>query len=396
MNTTLNYYPSIFQSNKSPVDVAYWQTVLDLYDSKKLKESTVALLKYANPVMFEKYGSADKSYFELPHGSVILKININDEKFSVDAPFLEVPAQNAVPLLRQVTEINFYPLNLSGVNLNDNQLWFHYDCSVNTCEPYKIWDVLYEICIYADSYDDEFIQQFGAKRIYEPRIKPHGEKQTEELYNNLIKMVDEAINYTNYFYSKRWDYFCWDIAVITLFKIDHHIAPQGNLRSELEKQIDYLMKSKDPHQQRTSSALAFFDKIKKTPADKIKQDLYLVENFISPRRRANHDTIVSAMKGNYERATDEYNKKDDIACNLTILYSYYYLLYYYNFEDKYYYEIQRALKEASGKTWTDAALILYPSFQKIMLNTVPEITSGSSSDNQGKKKGGFFSKLFGN
>lgn len=393
MNNTLSYFPSITHSNKSPVDVAYWQTVLDLYDRKQLKESTIGLLRYANPVMFEKYGSADKTRFEFPHGSVILKVNITDKIFSVDAPFLQIPEQNAVPLLRQVAELNFYPLKLSSIKLNGNQLWFHYECPIETCEPYKIWDVLYEICIDADTYDDEFIEQFNAKRIYEPKIKKMSDDQVEQAYTHLIQMINEAIDYTNFFYFKRWDYFCWDIAAITLFKIDQHIAPQGNLRNELERQIDYIMKSKDPHQQRTSSALSFFEKIKNTPAHKIKQDIYSVETFISPRRRATHETLVNAMKGTYERATDEYNKKDDIACTLSVMYIYYYILFYYNFEDKYFNEIHNALKQASGKSWTDAALILYPSLQRIMLNNVAENTN--LSNNEGKKSGGFFSKLFG-
>lgn len=396
MDNSLNYYSSVSQTNKSPVDVQYWKTVNDLYTNKKLKESAIGLLKYANPVMFEKYGSADKSYFEIPHGSILLKIKINDENFSVEAPFLELPKENSVPLLRQIAQINFSPLNLSNINLKDNQLLFEYKCPIETVEPYKLWDALYEICTYADIYDDEFIKQFNAKRIYEPKIKKYDDQQLQEIYDNLIKIIDEAKNYINYFYSKRWDYFCWDIVAITLFKIDHHIAPQGNLRTELEKEIDYQMKTKDPHQQRVNYALTFFETIKNTPANKIKEDLYKTETFISVRRRATHETLVNAMKSTYDRATDEYNKRDDVACVLSVLYIYYYILYYYNFEDKYFNEIHNSLKQSSGKTWTESATILYPSLQRIILNTVPETSASPNNNQQKNKKGGFFSKLFGN
>jgi hypothetical protein len=394
MNNSLVYYPAVVSSNMSLVDVSYWQEVLDLYDAKKLKESSIALIKYANPKMFDTYGNAYKNYFEFPHGSIILKVNITDEKFSVEAPFLEVPSEKYIPLLRQIAQINFYPLNLSNINLIDNQLVFQYECPTETIEPYKLWDVFYEICIYADSYDDEFIKQFNAKRIYEPKIKYYSNEQIKELYSNLIKMIDEAKAFCNYFYSKRWDYFCWDIVAITLFKIDHHIAPQGNFRSELEKQVDYVMKSKDPHQQRVSSALEFFEKIKNTPADKIMQDIYSVENFISPKRRATHETLINTMKGTYDRAMDEYNKGDYIACTLSVEYIYYYILYYYTFEDKYFNEIHTAFKISSGKPWKEAASVLFSSFQKFISNNIQENTF-VNEEKETKKNGGFFSKLFG-
>ncbi len=395
MNNSLNYYSSLLQNNKTLVDVEYWQTVQSLYTNKKPKESTIALLRYTNPIMFEKYGNTEKTYFEIPHGSIFLKIKITDEVFSVEAPFLELPKENVVPLLRHVAEINFYPLNLPNITLKENQLVFEYMCPIETAEPYKIWDVLYEICTDGDTYDDKFIRQFKAKRIYEPKIQRFSEDELQEKYEILIKIIDEAINYINYFYSKRWDYFCWDIVAISLFKIDHHIVPQGNLRIILEEEINYQMKTKDPHQKRVSSALAFFEKIKNTPVNEIKDDIYMIETFISPRRRATYDTLVNAMKETYTRATSEYTKKDDIACTISVLYIYFYTLYYYNFEDKYLNEIINALKQSSGKPWTEAATILYLSLQRIMLNTVPEVSTSQNNTKQENKKGNFFSKLFG-
>ncbi len=389
MNTSPNYYLNTTQSNKSPVDVAYWQNVLNFYENKNYKESTISLLRYANPDMFEKYGNADKTYFEIPHGSVNLKIRITNDLFSVEAECLKLPESNTIPLLRQAAQINFSPLNLTNLLLKDDALYFQYECPIETCDPYKIWDVLYEICIYADSYDDEFIGKFKSKRIHEPKIKKYTEAESNDLYNNLMAMIEEAKQYTNYFYSKRWDYFCWDIAAITLLKIDHHIAPQGTLRADLEKEINYQMSSKDSHQQRIRYALEFFEKIRNMTADKIKDNFYKIETFISPRRRATHETLVNTMKGTYERATDEYNKKDDLACTLSVQYIFYYILYYYNFEDKYFNEMHTALRQSSGKSWAEAANILYPALQRIMLNLVSETPPKE------EKKKGFFSKWFG-
>ena len=112
-----------------------------------------------------KTGNAGFSSFDIPHGSITLQLNITDDEFKVHAPFLNISGSKRIPLLRKVTELNFSPLNLSSIFLDGDQLAFRYSSPISLCEPYRTYDALREICIYADSYDDEFINKFNASWI---------------------------------------------------------------------------------------------------------------------------------------------------------------------------------------------------------------------------------------
>lgn len=388
MNKSPKYFPSVLESNRSQADIAYWDHVMDAYEAKKYKESAIGVIRYANPVLFEKYGNADKTEFNIPHGSVVVNIKVTDRSFKISAPFLTVPAENPIPLYRQVAQINFSPLNLVNIILKEGRLSFEYECPIETCEPYKVWDILYDICIYADNYDDKFIEQFKAGRISEPMISEYTPEKQAELHGKVMEMVDEAIRYMDYFEEKRWDYFSWDMIAITLFKIDNYCFPQGYLRTELEKEISYQMTTQDQIPQRINYAKDFFRKLQGWDADKFRNDLYEIENFVSPKRNTNDAAVKEILKNVYERAQTEFGKKDYLACSLSVQYIFYYLMYYNSIEDKYTNEIYNALEKAGERSWQESGKILFGAIDNIMTDRLSPAASGS------KKSKGFLSRLF--
>lgn len=387
MNSSPKYFPSIIKSNESQVDFTYWDKVMEFYEAKKFKETAVGVIRYANPKLYETYGNEEKTEFNIPHGSILINITVTDETFKISAPFLNVPTENPIPLYRQIAQLNFSPLNLVNIVLKEKQLSFEYECPIETCEPYKIWDILYDICIYADSYDDKFIEQFKATRISKPIIKAYSDEKQTELYNNVMKIVEETNKYIEHFENKRWEYFVWDILVTTLFKIDNYCSPQGYLRSELEKEISCQMTSQDPIPQRINYGKEFLKKISTWDEEKFKNDLYEIENFVSPRRSANSDTIKEIFKNIYERAQKEIGKKDYIACTLSVQYIFYYLFYYNTIEDKYSTEIYNALKKVGEKSWQESSKILFKAIDNIMTGRLTPVLSDT-------EKKGFFSRLF--
>ena len=154
-----------------PIDLDKWDKVLDLFYNGMPEEALIGIIDFVDSQLVQKTGNQDKSEFNIPHGSIILKLKIDKQNFNVTVPFLKVPAANYIPLLRQVTQLNIHPLNLSEIVLENDQLVFKYTCPLEMCEPNKIYNVLKEICTYADLYDDEFIKKFGAAWIHKPVIR---------------------------------------------------------------------------------------------------------------------------------------------------------------------------------------------------------------------------------
>ena len=175
MNQSPTYDKSLIGSTQSKINAPYWDTVLSQYENGKHKEALVGILHYLDPELAERTGKADQTQFTVPHGSIVVNFEIADEKVNIWAPFVKLPEQNPIPLLRQAAQINFNPLKLAQVVLEGEDLVFRYSCPLELCEPYKMYDVFYEICTYSDAYDDDFIEKFKARRLREPVIKHYSD-----------------------------------------------------------------------------------------------------------------------------------------------------------------------------------------------------------------------------
>ena len=91
-------------------------------------QSFYALLDYVNDEFREKYGNAKGTEFNIPHGSIVVNIKIEDDRLLIHAPFLSLPEKNRIPLLRQVAGLNFNAMDLAQVELKKDRLAFEYTC----------------------------------------------------------------------------------------------------------------------------------------------------------------------------------------------------------------------------------------------------------------------------
>ena len=269
---------------------------------------------------------------------------------------------------------------------------------MNVAEPYKIYDVLREICINADNYDDEFISKFGAKRIQEPKIYAYTSEQKAAAWTTIQQYIKEAFEAYEQLENKRLTSYLWDVLVITLLKIDYFCAPQGTLRNEIEKTIVYL-NSKDDYYQRLSGGKEYLKKLQNYEQAKFENDLYKIDVFVPYKFRTNLESIRNILKYAYETAEKEIKAMDYIGATCTLEYGILNLFYSNNVEDSIAEVLTKAMEEASAKPMQQASGILFDAVKKISTTdtfvnaAAPSNTQQAS--NQSEKKG-FFSKLFGN
>lgn len=141
------------------IDVSYWETATQAHDAKDYKKALVETINYINPALLKGKDTDKDIEIVQSQGSTEIHITITDDTFSVKAPFLKITENtNKVALYRKVAEVNFHPLKLTQIILHNDTLWFEYKTPIELCQPYKIYYLLREICISADNYDDEFIE----------------------------------------------------------------------------------------------------------------------------------------------------------------------------------------------------------------------------------------------
>jgi hypothetical protein len=365
MNQTPKFYRNLWGDLQGQLDVTKWTSATSAWDQKNYKESFHNLLDYINMTLRQKHGNAEQTEFNVPHGSVVVNMSIKGEQLEINCGLVDIASAARVPLLRKATELNFYPMCLAQMRLTGSQLTFHYKGTLDTCEPYKIYYVLKEICQTADRYDDEFKEKFKAKGLVEPKVNYFSGAQNEVAWNQTVEIINETFNFTNYFDQQRWFGSTLDFLVLAMKRIDLCTQMQGFLKTELELVIGSLGNANVNITDRVQTGKKFLQQLLQSGKDNFIKNLYEAETFVPSKAR----TSAAQVKANIQTAltnTQKYhNDKNYIASVIESLYCMYGLFYGNNMDHAVNAILMDALTRASEKTWMEASGILLQGLQTI-------------------------------
>ncbi len=366
MNKNITYFPPLQSKQTSTRQDEKWDEVVALFAAKQYDQVLPTLLDYVGShLQAKKEGDA----YVIPHGSVILTITQSDTEFSVKCPFLNISNAKKVPLMRRLAELRMHPLNLTNVVLENGLVYFSFSCPIELCEPYKIYSVLREICYYADSYDDEFIEKFDAAHLQEPKIMSFSSDIQQEAYTNYQKILDDGIQRFDHYMENRHENNAWYTLNITLKRIEFYATPQGYLRTILEKAIEGIFDRNTAFHDRLTNGKTSLEKLKSYPKDKFSEDLYEIETFIPHKYSGKKENIRENWEDSYTEAQELLaNARFEDAVNL--IQSCFYGVFYYNLIDESISKpITDAMSQASGLDYSQAAPILLKGMEAIMEDT---------------------------
>jgi hypothetical protein len=365
MNTTPKFYRNLWGDLQGNLDSSRWTTVTEAWNQKKHKDSFYNLLDYINPGLRQKFGNATQTEFNVPHGSVVVSMVIENDTLKINCPLVDISSAARIPLLRKSTELNFHPLCLAQMKLTANQLSFHYTSTLDTCEPFKTYYVLKEICQTADRYDDEFKEKFKAKGLVEPRVTYFTAQQTDEAWAQVNEIITETFSFTDYFDANRWFGSTLDFLMIALKRIDLCAQVQGFLKNELERLIGELGNGNINLTDRVSSGKKFLQQIQQGGKESFIKNLYQSETFIPEKWRTNGEQVKNTIQNPLTQIQKFYNDKNYISSVIESLYCIYDLFYKNNMDHAVNAILFDALTRASGKTWQEASGILMQGVQTV-------------------------------
>ena len=367
--------------------VKHWDEAIDAFDEKKYKKAVLDVINYMNADLLKDKDTSGTVEIVQMQGSAEIRVTVSDSHFSVKVPFLKITEQtNQVALLRRVAEVNFTPLKLPQIHLRNNELWFEYEMPISLSQPNKVYDILRSVIIYADQYDDLFIEKYNASFYKTPETKPLTAEEQDTVWNQINAIFEDYKNYLQFFTDKRWDDWVWDLLVISFLKISNMTYVHGKLRSDLIKYISILFDGDIDYNHRMDKGKNYMNTLLEKSRAEIMKNVYHAEQFVSLRWRSNPEIISDRLKNNLDRVKDY--EKDGSNFNL----SYYLqfvllkLIYDYNLDEKYKNEIETVLETVSGLDPTEAV----PKLAKVF----HALQSGSINEQVEVKKKGFFSKLF--
>ena len=390
MENILPKYRRPISGVKDPkVDVSFWEEATDAFDEKDFKKSVIAVINYINPNLLKGKNTSEPIEIIQNQGSAEIQVSITDTTFSVKAPFLKITDKtNKVALLRRVAEVNFTPLNLAQIVLMENELWFQYEMPIAVCQPNKIYDILREVCVYADDLDDEFIENYQASFYTEPQKIELSNEDRDQIWIQISDILEDYKNYSQFFKEKRWDDFEWDIIVISLLKLSNMPYVNGKLRTDLAEYINNLFNGNIDFKFRVDKGVNFMKKLSSKSREEIMRNVYNSEQFISLRYRSSEQIIKDWTKARLEMVDDYVNRKSNFNLSYYLQFNFLKLIYDYNIEENYSNAINNLLEEVSGLSPTEAA----PKLSKLLYDMHKGNVNGTVTK---KKSKGFFSKLFG-
>lgn len=383
MKQTLTFNPSTIASTASKLNVEAFDVSVEAFENQEYLKSFYALLDYINGDFRTKYGNVQGSEFNIPHGSIVVNIKLDDEKLTITAPFVALPEKGRIPVLRQVAGLNFNAMDLAMIFLKGDQLYFEYSCPIQLINPYKIYYILEEICRTGDKYDDEFETKFDAKRIYEPKIQPYDDATLENIYNALQLSCKECLDAVKYFESSRKYGFVWNIIQTTLLKFMYFANPQGQLLNDMQKAIREMDREDIPLPEITAKGKAVVERLQKMTKGELAEDLYYAETFIPSKRRSNLQNIQENFEDCYKKVTSYLETGDNMTVCVMVTYKFYEMYYYNNLQDDVNNVVVKALQKSSALPWDQAAPILYQAMEAIMEDELDEEEDDDEDDSTG-------------
>ena len=371
-------------------DADYWDKAVDAFDEQKYKEAVCHIINYINPdVLKYKNTKADIKITKM-QGTAEINIRITNSVFSVKAPFLQIDEKtNKVALLRRIAEVNFTPLRLEQIHLKGDNLCFEYEMPVELAQPNKVYDILRNVALFADKYDDEFITKYQAKFIKPPVYKKLTKKEQAQVWQQIQDIFEDYKNYTEFFKEKRWDDYIWDVLTISFLKLSNMPYVNGKLRSDLIYIISLITDGDTDFKYRVDKGVNFMKKLLDKSQEEIMKNIYHADQFISLRWRSNEQIITDRLNSSLESIQNDEKNENYFKVSYFLQYLFLRLIYDYNLEDSYKQAIYKVLEEVSGLEPEEAAPKLIKLYYA-MLNA--EINK--KEKNRPKKSKGFFSKLF--
>jgi hypothetical protein len=365
MNTAPRFDKSFLLPMVSVLNSDYWTVVMNTYEQGQHLATVHAVLDYVQKGLSDKSLDTEKTRYVIPHGSTIVNLEIADNILKINAPFLRIPARSLIPLMRQVAEINFGTLVLAQIMLENDEIFFRYECPLELCEPFKLYRVLEEICIQADANDDLFIEKFGAQRLAQMQVEHFTAEQTELCYQMFQTYLQEALDYIAYYEQRRIEYFGWDALYLAYTKIDYFMRPQGVMKSNIEKAIKELNSDLDMGE-KVNKGKATVQKWLQMEKERFVESMYKSNQFISEKLKFEVSGVQDYLNKTHNTARDERNKRDYIGSALSMMCGFYGLMFYYNIPQTTHELIVEGLEKAGGVEWELASQRLWETLDNIM------------------------------
>ncbi|PID90103.1 MAG: hypothetical protein CSA97_04615 [Bacteroidetes bacterium] len=290
MKHALYYVRPVIAATDSRVDYDILSQAREFHDEGDHLKAIHAYIDFLDPDFRKMYGNKMGTKFVIPHGSIIVNIEVRDDWFYVWADFLNIPEQGKIAMLRQVAELNSGRLMLARFVMHEGKLRIEYHCPVEHTHPDKLVSLFRNICYVGDKYDDEFCTQFGATRVYEPQIRPYSQEEVKRVYDAFKLTSAKAIEDAAQSIKDRNLGEAWAQISMAFSQFEFYALPKGSLEAECEDALEALDEDL-PIPERVAIATKKLEEMMARPMEEFAKDLYYTQNLTPLKGNATMQTL---------------------------------------------------------------------------------------------------------
>lgn len=365
MDNALNYIPTITDSLNEIEDYTSWNLALERFEEGEYRKAFLLFLRHLDPSSDIPIDDKLLDSVTLDHGSIRVKFEFTEDTYNITAPFVKIPSDRNIPILRRATELNFSTLGVSQIELNNDFLRFNYQSHLQLSNPYKLYEILQEICLTADKYDDVFVEKFNAEFIVQPEIKHYSKEQKDlcwDVFQSGIKHAQELSKEFEQSHEYNISYFS---VASNLMKISNFITPQGYLKYQLDEIINE-MHNNDSIEESIRKSKKALKKLLEISRDKFDTSLYYINTLVNSKRRIGLPDAQSLMSELHGYASQQRSDNNHKVSSMIQLYNIHKIMYYRKSPKFVEGTLVKGLTSASGKEWNEASSELWRASSRVM------------------------------
>lgn len=371
MKQALAFVPPIVSSTERYLDIDAFYEAKDLHEAGQYVESIHRFLDFLGAGFRASYGFADGMKFSIPHGPLIVDIDLSGGQFRISSDFLRFPAEGRTAMLRQVVELNSRRLMLARfVRVNDT-LRIEYQCPIDQTHPYKLYDLVCNVCGIGELYNDEFVTKFGAERIYIPQLIPYADKEIERLYTSLQEVGRAGLEEVKAFVTERNYSSAWLAVVALWLQFDYYAQPKGELKAKVEEAYA-IFYGKLPVSEKVQRSATLLEELLARSLEDLRPSLVYTKVFASSKRRSSLQNLQENFRDAYNESTEAGQARNHVKVMLLVTHAFYLAYHINDMQRDVDVIMSRALAEASGQPVETAAPILYLALERIMKGELEE------------------------
>lgn len=365
MKLSFPYVPPASTSQLVYTDGELMEQAVEAFESGDYAGSLRMLVDALDYDFRERYGNEDGTKYTIPHGSIVVNIELTPEELHISADFLRLPEKGRVAMLRKIAEMNIANLMLARFVKNGDYLKMEYSCPATDTHPHKIYAVLFNMCAIGDKYDDELCTRFNATRCYEPKVEPYSAEQVDAVRDGLHTIGRLALDAAAEYCSQRRYVYAWTLLCGALYQFSFFANPQGQLVNEIAKAVE-AMNDERPLEELVMRGKSFMEKLLAMPVEELAKDLYAVEMMVSMKSQATLQGVQEDFESLHEGVSEAMERRDYDQVVARIYYSFYQLLANENVPMMLEYLIITALRRSAELPLKEAAEILAKALDRIM------------------------------